>query len=677
MKTRSLLLLAFLLIAAMPSMAFGQGTTRDQQQTAQPQNHQRLGRTIRTAPLGQQRIQDGRLIQAIPTQQAHQQGQGMGGFASNTFKAQFDTEIQNHFDSKNLPGVVVLMARDGMLVYRKAIGFADIANQTPVTQNHVFRLASVSKWVGAVMALRMEEQGQINLNAKVSSLLDGIPEHHTSRVIDTLTCRAGIRHYGGTASSLSPSNWGSTLYDSALATAPNLWNDPLAVPVSSYHYSTHSYILSAACMEQASGRSTPQLIRDELAIPFGLDTLRTEDLSLNVPARVKLYDAVDSSDFSQGNVETERDNLTWKFLGGGLESSPMDLLKLGMKFCDRQVVTQSSIERMMTAIDDKGYTIGCNSGVENGNRLIAKNGGQTGASTYLWMVPDKRMVMVVLINRKSGGATELGKSLRRIALGTNNAGDSRSDLVVEQFERTGNPAYKNGKLEVPVRIKIRNQGQGGTAAQVVNGVRLGTQYRWSGFMQTLPPNSSRTVNGIVRIPDPSQLLKGRTLTLTAMADAPIAAADTSIASSGRELESIESNNGRILKVEIPGGIGGMTVNQPPRNDLPSTGSTNPRRTNPTRPSGGQRTNGARRTAGTDSRSGNRTNGAKRTNGGQQTKGGKRTQGDSGAQRTQGTDKDAGKRTNGGHRTNGKQDNGKQGKGTRTNSKKKKKKGDRR
>jgi len=560
---------AILLIAAFTnSTMLAQNRTREQRRLI----HQRIQQQRQTGLIGQQPFR------VFPAQNAGQPAPGVGGLAADTFQTKFDAEVQKHFDDKNLPGLVVLMARDGKLTYKKTLGFSDIANQTKANENHVFRLASVSKWVGAVLALKMEQQGEINLNAKVSSFLDDLPNHHTSRVIDTLSCRAGIRHYNEPTSPQSPTGWGNTVFENATDAAPNLWLDPLSVPDGVYHYSTHGYIFSAACLEQASGKSTPQLIRSKLSIPYGLSTLRTEDLDLNIATRVKLYDAVDSKDFSKGNVEIQRDNLTWKFLGGGLESSPMDLLKLGMKFCDRQIVSQAGIERMMKLIDEKSYTIGCNVAVENGNRVIAKNGGQPGISSYIWMVPDKQMVMVVLTNRQSGGASTLGKTLRNIALGTDNAGSSKPDLVVDQFERTGAPVYKNGKFEIPVRIRVRNQGNGGTSVQVVNGIQYGTSYRWSGFMQTIPPKGTRTANGVVKIPDPSKLLAGRTIELLAHADAPIAGADTSMPSYGRVDESNDGNNTKKLSVTFPGnGLGGLTTGTS-NNNLPNTqGARDPQR----------------------------------------------------------------------------------------------------
>ncbi len=559
----------------------GQTAQRSRRSQAQPPNQQVLRRPARraTQQTSQQPQSKSLQIYAQPVQS--QQGQGIGGFASNTFKTEFDKKVQEHFDDKDLPGIVVLMARDGMLTYKKSIGFADVAANKKVNENHVFRLASVSKWVAGLMALKLEEQGKINLKAKANSIIPGLPAHHTSRVIDYLSCRGGIRHYGETTSNQSPTGWSSTVVNNAMDTLPNLWLDPLQNNFGSYYYSTHGYVFLAALFEQATGRTTPQLVGDLLRGPYGLSSLRTEDLSNSSPNRVKLYKR-SSNDSS--NIEVSSDNLTWKFLGGGLEATPLDLLKLGMKVCDKQVISNSSLQRMMKRIEfDNGFTLGCNTAIENGNPIIAKSGGQTGVSSYIWMAPEKRMVMVVMTNIKSGDASGLGKRLRKIALGTNNASGQKADLIVESFERTGQPRYKNGNLEIPVRIRIKNQGKKGADVNFVNGVRIGPNYRWTSFMSSLTPNGgTRIANGVVKISDASKLNQGKTLTLIAMADAPIAAADTSIDPKARIFESNESNNTKVLKVKIPGGIGSFQVDQQQPNAGQVGSNGKPKRVNPKR-----------------------------------------------------------------------------------------------
>jgi CubicO group peptidase (beta-lactamase class C family) len=468
--------------------------------------------------------------------------------------------IESHFAEKNLPGLVVLYARDGQLVYKKNLGFADLASQTQVNENHVFRLASVSKLLAGVLTLKEEEKGNINLSSKVSDLLSDIPAHHDYRVRDLVACRSGVRHYNQPTSNLSPSGWDQATYLTSLEASEQFWHDPLASPTGSYHYSTHGYTILGACLEQATGKTTAQLIKQTLANPYGLGTLAAEDLIVNQPKRVSIYSLNNPDSVASGNQAIARESLSWKILGGGLECSGLDLLKFGIKLCDGQIISPANVKKLMKRIDPSdSYALGCNHAIENGLEVFAKNGGQPGASTYMWCIPERRMVMVVLTNRwESGGATELGKTLREILINSEGASGQKADLIVENFKRTSGPTHTNGAWEIGFEFDVKNQGSGAANIQFVNGVRLENNFRWSGFMDPLAPNGTKKkASGKLKINDPGKVMGGRQFEFLAVADAPIAAADTSMSPNGRIDESNESNNTAKLVVTLPGGIGNL------------------------------------------------------------------------------------------------------------------------
>lgn len=488
------------------------------------------------------------------------QANGATGLASPTVNAELDQAIESHFAEKNLPGLVVLYARDGMLVYKKNLGFADVASQTKVNENHVFRLASVSKLLAGVLTLREEEKGNISMSANVSDLLSDIPAHHAYQVRDLVSCRSGVRYYNEPTSDQSPTGWDQETYATSLEAAEQFWHDPLAGPIGSYHYSSHGYTILGACLEQATGKSTAQLVKEALADPHGLGTLAAEDLSVNQPQRVSIYTLNDPESVASGNQEIERESLSWKILGGGLECSGLDLLKFGIKLCDGKIISAANVKRLMKRLDPSdSYALGCNHAIENGLDVFAKNGGQPGASTYMWCVPERRMVMVVLTNRwESGGATELGKELRNILLNSEGASGKLPDLITENFKRTSGPSYSNGAWEIGFEFEVKNAGQGAANIQFVNGIRLDNNYSWSGFMETLAPNGvKKKSSGKVKINDPGKVMGGRKFEFFAVADAPIAAADTSLPPSGRIAETSESNNTAKLVVTLPGGIGDL------------------------------------------------------------------------------------------------------------------------
>ncbi len=251
--------------------------------------------------------------------------------------------------------------------------------------------------------------------------------------------------------------------------------------------------------------------------------------------------------------------------GGGIECSGMDLLKFGIKLSEGKIISAASLKTMITRPEpSESYALGCVQAVQNGLEVFAKDGGQLGASSYIWCIPERRMVMLVLTNRQeSGGASELGKALREIVLNTAAADSQSADLIVKNLNKTSGPQYKDGHWEIGIEFDVCNIGQGPVNSQFVNGVRYGDKFRWSSFIGSLAPNGTeKSLAGKVKIADPGKLLAGRTIDLIGMADAPIAAADTTVDPDGRVAEEHENNNEAKLSIKIPGGIADLQNDRP-------------------------------------------------------------------------------------------------------------------
>lgn len=89
----------------------------------------------------------------------------------SALKAQLDPVIDRAIAEKRIVGTVVLVARDGELVYARAAGLADREANRAAHQNDIFRFASVTKPLVTVTAMRLVEQGRIKLDDPVSKWL--------------------------------------------------------------------------------------------------------------------------------------------------------------------------------------------------------------------------------------------------------------------------------------------------------------------------------------------------------------------------------------------------------------------------------------------------------------------------------------------------------------------------
>ncbi len=115
------------------------------------------------------------LVQAAPLPEASLEDVGM----SPERLGRLDAAMQKAVDSGELPGAVVLIARDGQLVYAKSFGWQDREKRIPMRNDSIFRLYSMTKPVVSVAAMMLVEEGRLGLQEPVSKY---IPEFKDMKV---------------------------------------------------------------------------------------------------------------------------------------------------------------------------------------------------------------------------------------------------------------------------------------------------------------------------------------------------------------------------------------------------------------------------------------------------------------------------------------------------------------
>jgi CubicO group peptidase (beta-lactamase class C family) len=111
--------------------------------------------------------------------------------------ARIDAAIDAALADRRIVGGVVLVMRDGALVYRRAAGLADRERAVPMTEDAVFRLASLTKPLVTAAALRMAELGKLALADPVTRYLPAFRPALPNGDAPTITLRHLMTHTAG------------------------------------------------------------------------------------------------------------------------------------------------------------------------------------------------------------------------------------------------------------------------------------------------------------------------------------------------------------------------------------------------------------------------------------------------------------------------------------------------
>ena len=71
-----------------------------------------------------------------------------------------DQMVNGFLTNGQIPGAVVLIARNGKIVLHKAYGYSNLENKTPLKTNDIFRIASQSKAVTSLAVMMLFEEGK-------------------------------------------------------------------------------------------------------------------------------------------------------------------------------------------------------------------------------------------------------------------------------------------------------------------------------------------------------------------------------------------------------------------------------------------------------------------------------------------------------------------------------------
>lgn len=85
--------------------------------------------------------------------------------------ARLSKAFKEEVDQSRLPGVVMMVSRKGRLVYSEAIGSQDKAKGTPMKEDTIFRIYSMTKPLVSVAAMMLIEDGRMQLTDPVSKFL--------------------------------------------------------------------------------------------------------------------------------------------------------------------------------------------------------------------------------------------------------------------------------------------------------------------------------------------------------------------------------------------------------------------------------------------------------------------------------------------------------------------------
>ena len=299
------------------------------------------------------------------------------------------------------PGAAVMVINNGTVLYQAAYGLADLNAQIPLTVDHGFHIASMSKQMTAIVIMMLAEQGKLAYDDRLNTY---IPE--LNGIAGTCTIRQMLQHTAGLP------DYADGITKALLARSDAPTNaDVVAVmrrkrtlrtpPGAAYYYSNVGYELLAVVVERITGQSFPDVLQTRIFDVLGMthtfsmpnSQRRTNDLlALSYtgnPQTPTLYASDPLDDiYGSGSVYTT--------LG---DMALYDTALYGNTLVSQQTYRVASEPAILNDGSHANYGFGLELGQWRGESYVAHSGSWLGFESDYVRFAQRRCSAIVLLNR--------------------------------------------------------------------------------------------------------------------------------------------------------------------------------------------------------------------------------------------------------------------------------------
>jgi len=369
----------------------------------------------------------------------------------------------------------VLVARNGVPVFRQAFGLANLEWEIPNTPDTKFRIGSITKQFTATAILQLAEAGKLSVDDPLLKYYPGSPAAWNGITIrHLLTHTSGIPsftsipHFFDQQARLdrTPKEIIELTQDKALEFAPG----------SKYAYDNTGYVILGYIIEMVSGEKYADYIQHHIFDPLAMKSSGYDVSETLIPKRAAGYSR-GKDQFTNARFIS----MTEPYAAGSLYTTVDDILTWDQALYAAKLLTPASLQAMFTDYGH-GYGFGWVIANQFGHRHIVHAGAVNGFITRIDRYPEDKLTVVVFSNEDtaSPAVVRIADGLAAIYLGIPPRIAEGEMLLKRTIEalRSGAPSYDQMSPHMADAVRARLAGLKETIGSLGN-VKLVTLLRAS------------------------------------------------------------------------------------------------------------------------------------------------------------------------------------------------------
>ncbi|GAB2786145.1 serine hydrolase domain-containing protein [Dyella kyungheensis] len=315
------------------------------------------------------------------------------------------------------PGVAAIILQGDTMLFRGAVGRANIELGVPLYAEQTFRIASITKMFTAATVIKLAELGKLSLDDRLSTYVADVPNG------GNITLRQLLNHTAGISDKTPNPQPGFMKRDVDTATLVDeiRKRPPAFAPGTQWAYSNGGYILLGAVIEKVTGERWYVAMTKLLLEPAQLRQIRYGDNAAVIPGRVAGY----STDDATHQIKNASFiSMSIPAAAGGLVATADDLVRWMHALARGQIVSAKGFQQMITPVPAMPgvspahqYGMGMYLWHVRGSEMIGHTGQIDGFASALVYLPKQDVIVAVLANDDGFDARTMSRRLAAIALG--------------------------------------------------------------------------------------------------------------------------------------------------------------------------------------------------------------------------------------------------------------------
>ena len=200
---------------------------------------------------------------------------------------EIDQVVETLYENGQFQGVVLVSVR-GEIIYKKAVGYANIEDSIPITFDTKFRIASFTKPFTAMLILQLIDDGLIKLDDK---LIDYLPEVNLKSV-ENITIRQLLTHTAGITGhpripnllDIEKQHYTRKEFLKLIMNYDLIYN-----PGEGKEYSNFGYGLLGLVIEKVTGKSYDEVMNEKICQPAGMTNTLSDITEIPIKNRAIGY----------------------------------------------------------------------------------------------------------------------------------------------------------------------------------------------------------------------------------------------------------------------------------------------------------------------------------------------------------------------------------------------------